>query len=300
MSRVRWRSRGAAVLLVAGMLAGPGAVPAHATVSVPSTPRPGRSVATTTLVDQASFPAGRRLVSASVQAESAPGARPHLMLAAILTCGGQSTLAGINITAGRGSVVPRRIFSDARSCRVHVQSSLGRTDADRLLIKVVWSSRPVRWGAEQYVPGAHPTLLRPGHRRDAVPVAFDVPPGAGYVNVTGDAKLTACTVEGGSRENGSDNLCIGRVNPAGTRVRVELIGQQLARAGGYCQSRLLSTRTVFIDKWLHHAQVYQGGRLVLSRATGCSSTVRAKLRVSVLSGSDLVVHRQGTLTSVFR
>jgi len=287
-------------LLTAGLLAGT-AVPAHAAVSVPATPKPGKTVATTTPVAYASFPAGRRFVTATVSARSAPGASKHLMLAAILTCGAQSTLTGVNIVAGRGSVAPRRIFSDARSCRVDVQSALGKTAADRLLIDVSWSSEPVRWGAEGYVPDAQPTLLRPGRRYDAVPVTFNVPAQAGYVKIKGDARLTACTTTGGSRENGSENLCLGRVNTAGTRVRVDLIVQQFARSGGgYCQSRVLSSKTFFIDKWLHHADAHQAGTFTLSRARGCLPTVRVKLRVNVLSGADLVVHRQGTLTSIFR
>ena len=285
--------------LTAGLLGGT-AVPALAAVSVPATPKPGKTVATTTPVAYASFPAGRRFVTATVSARSAPGASEHLMLAAILTCGAQSTLTGVNIVAGRGSVAPRRIFSDARSCRVDVQSALGKTAADRLLIDVSWSSEPVQWGAEGYVPDAQPTLLRPGRRYDAVPVTFNVPAQAGYVKIKGDARLTACTTTGGSRENGGENLCLGRVNTAGTRVRVELIVQQFARGGGYCQSRVLSSKTFFIDKWLHHADAHQAGTFTLSRARGCLPTVRVKLRVNVLSGADLVVHRQGTLTSIFR
>ena len=296
-----WRRRTAVacLTLTAGLLVG-AAPPAFAAVSVPATPKPGKTVATTTPVAYASFPAGRRFVTATVYARSAPGANEHLMLAAILTCGAQSTLTGVNITAGRGSVSPRRIFSDARSCRVDVQSALGKTAADRLLIDVSWSSEPVRWGAEGYVPDAQPTLLRPSRRYDAVPVTLNVPGQAGYVKIRGDARLTACTTSGGSRENGSEYLCLGRVNTAGTRVRVELIVQQFARGGGYCRSRVLSSKTLFIDKWLHHADTYQSGRFTLSRAGGCVPTVRVKLRVTVLSGADLVVHRQGTLTSIFR
>jgi len=285
------------VSLVAGLFAG---APAYAAVSVPAMPKPGKTVGSTTTVAYASFPAGRRFVTATVYARSAPGANEHLMLAAILTCGDQSTLAGVNITAGRGSVVPRRIFSDARSCRVDVQSALGKKAADQLLIDVSWSSEPVRWGAEGIVSDAYPTLLRPSGRFDAVPVTVAVPGSAGYVKIIGDARLTACTTESGSRENGSDDLCLARVNPAGARARVELIVQQFARGGGYCQSRVLSGKTVFIDKWLHHAEVYQRGTFTLSRARDCVPTVRVKLRVSALSGADLVVHRQGTLTSVYR
>jgi hypothetical protein len=285
--------------LAAGLLAGT-AAPAHAAVSVPATPEPGKTVGTTTPVAYASFPAGRRFVTAIVYARSAPGASEHLMLAAILTCGAQSTLSGVNITAGQGWVSPRRIFSDARSCRVDVQSALGKTAADRLLIDVSWSSEPVQWGAEGYVPDAQPTLLGPSQRHDAVPVTLKVPGQAGHVKIRGDARLTACTTWGGSRENGSENLCLGRVNTAGTRVRVELIVQQFAQGGGYCQSRVLSGKTIFIDKWLHHAEVYQAGTFTLSRASGCLPTVRVKLRVIVLSGADLVVHRHGTLTSIFR
>ena len=106
---------------------------------------------------------------------------------------------------------------------------------------------------------------------------------------------------GGSRENGSPYLCsAARVKPAGTSLRVSLIAQQTATRGGYCAVRTLAARTVQVGRGTHHAMVVQSGAVTLSTAKGCSRTVRAKLYVQVLGGADVVIHRRGTIVSVYR
>jgi hypothetical protein len=91
-----------------------------------------------------------------------------------------------------------------------------------------------------------------------------------------------------------------RVRPAGSRLRVALVAQQRAAGGGYCRVVTLSTRTVVLTRTVHHATIAQHGTFTLSTARGCARTVRVKQYARVLSGADLVIHRRGTITSVYR
>jgi hypothetical protein len=121
-----------------------------------------------------------------------------------------------------------------------------------------------------------------------------------YVDVISDVKVTTCTSPYGSREGNGPQMCKGHVNRAGTKVRVKVFAMQMADNGGYCNSKTLSSRTAHVDKMLHHAMFQQAGRYVLTRANGCTSTVRIKAQVTDLNGSDLIVHTGGTLNTIYR
>jgi hypothetical protein len=69
--------------------------------------------------------------------------------------------------------------------------------------------------------------------------------------------------------------------------------------GGVCVQRTLSTRTVHVDFRAHHAMIAQQGSYVLSRAAGCSRQVKVKLYTRAVTGADVIVHRRGTITSIY-
>jgi hypothetical protein len=275
---------------------------AAAATDVPARPAEGSLVGAAVTVASRAFPAGVRFVTATVAARHAIGSsgRP-MMLSVTLTCGGESIQATTNVLS-TAVLAPRRVMRDATACTVRAQSAVGEpTAADALRVTATIVSAAVGRAAVGYSPDAWPTLMRPGERAGLVPAALAVPAGARSVRVTGDLKVTTCTSVGGSRENGSPYLCAAaRVKPAGTRLRVSLLARQTAIDGGYCAVRTLAARTVRVGRGTHHAMVAQSGTVTLSTARGCSRTVRAELHVQVLSGADVVIHRRGTMVSVYR
>jgi hypothetical protein len=223
------------------------------------------------------------------------------MLSVELTCGAESVQATTNVLT-TAVLTPRRIMRNATRCTVVARSAVDHPTAlDGLRVTATLSAVAVRSGATGYSPTGFPTLLRPGARRDITPAAWTAPAGDRSVTVAGDLKVTACTSVGGSRENGSPYLCAAsRVKPAGARMLVSLVAQQRATRGGYCRVVTLSTRTVRVVRAVHHAMVTQRGTFTLSTARGCTRTVRVKLYARVLAGADVVIHRRGTITSVYR
>ncbi|MCA2218779.1 hypothetical protein [Jidongwangia harbinensis] len=310
-----------APVAVAAVLAVPGApgpaqagpapaapVPAAATratpaaVEVPARPSGGALVGPAVTVAAGAFPAGQRFVSAAVSARhSAGSSRRATMLSVELTCGGQSVQATTNVVTS-AVLTPRRVMRDARACTVVARSAVNdATPADGLRVTATLTSAPASWGAVGYSPAGHPRLLRPGARRQVVPVTATVPPGIRTVRVTGDVKVTTCTSVGGSRENGSPPRCAAhRVDAAGTRVRVSLVVRQGSTTGGHCAVRTVASHTVHVAKRVHHAMVSPAGTFTLSAAPGCGRVVRAQVHVRVLGGADLVIHRKGTITSLYR
>lgn len=236
------------------------------------------------------------MVSARFDAVSAQGASLHLMLTGVLTCGNQTSLSGVNLTTGSGYVIARRIMNDPTRCTASAQSALGRTPKDRLLVRVTWSAEPVKLYSSSFSYTAYPKLLRAGGTYDVTPTRIELPPGAGYVRLRADFRFTSCTVSSGSRENGSPELCQGSdVALSGTKFRIRVIVQYGA-PGRACHISTVSDRVIVVDKWLHHGQAYYAANI----PDGCSSTVRAKMRVQVLSGAALVANSQGTATDLYR
>jgi hypothetical protein len=268
-----------AVFTATTILATPSVARADGTI-----PSAERTIAT------ARLPAGPRFVVATV---TVGPAKRITLFTVELDCAGQVVQATTNVLTG-ATLQPRRLIRDGRHCIVRA-----RTGGLRTAVRI--TSAPIRWGITGQNPNAWPVILRPGQRHDAVPVSGTAPAGATTIRLAGDIKLTTCTVVNGSRENGSPNLCAAnRVNRAGTRIRVTLVGQQRNTRGGYCQTRAVSTRLVHINRYVHHATVTQIGTFPISRAPGCTRNVRVKLYISVLSGADVVVHRRGTITNAWR
>jgi hypothetical protein len=269
---------------------------------VPARPAPGTLLGPAVTVAARAFPAGARFVTATVSARHRAGSSGRAtMLSVELACGAESVQATTNVLSTT-VLTPRRIMRDATGCTVVARSAVDHPTAlDGLRVTATLTAVAVRSGATGYVPGGFPTLLRPGGRLDIAPAVWTAPAGARSVTTAGDVKVTACTSVGGSRENGSPYLCAAsRVRTAGARLQVSLVAQQKAAGGGYCRVVTLSTRTVRVDRNVHHAMVTQRGSFTLSTARGCTRTVRIKQYARVLAGADVVIHRRGTITSVYR
>lgn len=269
---------------------------AHADEVLPTRPASssGTQLGPERVIAAARFPAGQRFVTATITAR--PGPRP-ILLSAELDCGGQVAQATTNITRS-ATLQPRRVMRDARHCVVRARAARSNpTTRDQIRVTARITSYPIHWGVTGQNPTAWPTLLRAGQRYDAAAVAGTAPAGATAVRIGGDLKVTSCTMVGGSRENGSPNLCkANRINPGGTWLRVSLIGQQRNTDGYYCQVRAVATRLLHIDRIAHHKMVSLTGTLPLSRDENCARIVRVKLYLEVVSGADAVVHRLGTLS----
>jgi len=156
---------------------------------------------------------------------------------------------------------------------------------------------PIAWSATAYRGTAYPTLIPAGGSYDAVPLSARFPTGAGYVKVRADFRSTACTVEGGSRENGSPLLCSAAYqNLNGTSFRLRVEARYVSTDGTVCGRLVLSERKIYVDKWLHHSQTYWSG--ILPR--GCSSSVRVKIRIDQVNGAALVANSGGTALDLYR
>jgi hypothetical protein len=292
------------VAVASGALAVPAAPAARAaTLPAPATAQaairlpvqlsgPERAVA------ERAFPAGVRMISATV---STAGTGRPTMLTVTLTCGTESVQATTNVITA-ATLTPRRIMTDPTACQVTARAAVDHPTArDGLTVTATIAASPVSIAATGYSPRAQPGLLRPGKQVDVVPASLTVPDKTDRITATGDLKITACTSTGGSRENGSPALCTAkRVRAAGSTLRVALIAAQRSTTGGYCAVRTLAVRTVHVDRRTHHAMVAVRGSYTLATAPGCTRTVRVKLQVRVVSGADAVIHRRGTIVSVYR
>jgi hypothetical protein len=271
-----------------------------ATVKVPGAPVDGSTVGRPIIAATASFPAGLRYVTATVRASRYSSASAsRLMLSVTLTCGKESITSTTNIM-GSGTLTPRRVMTDAQQCHVRAVSGLGTRSSDALRVTTTIAAVGLRWASVGYTPTGYPTRLTPGKAYDAVPTTYTPADNIAYVQVKGDAKVTTCTSEGGSRENGSPNLCAGRVNKSGTKIRVSLVAQQFAPGGGYCATKTVASRLLHVNRDVHHQMIYHTGTYTISRSAACTGTVRIKVYIQVLSGADLIVHRGGTITALYR
>jgi hypothetical protein len=223
-----------------------------------------------------------------------------MMLSVLLICGAESVQATTNVLT-EVVLTPRRLMTDPADCRVIANSAVGRAGADDGLdVTATISAAPAAWGAVGYRPDDWPKVLRPGARHDVVPVTAAVPAGSATVRLAGDIKVTTCTSVGGSRENGSPYLCDpDRVRRGGSALYVALVAAQRAVGGGYCAVRTVASRTVHVDAKTHHAMVAQSGTYRLSGAGKCTRDVTVKVYTRILGGADVVVHRKGSITTVY-
>lgn len=122
--------------------------------------------------------------------------------------------------------------------------------------------------------------------------------------VTGNAYLTTCAFEGGSRDqttNGKD-LCTRAVvvrGERGTLARVRLVVRQYTPGGRVCATTVVpgSSTQVRITARRHHLPVAVKGDVTLADDAGCGSRTRAWTEVQVLDGPAVVVHFPSTVTA---
>jgi hypothetical protein len=245
------------------------------------------------------FGGGQRLVVGSVTAsmpESAPGIK--ILLVASVVCGRERIANTQNVARGTSATLtPRLLVPDAQRCSLWARSvGLGDSRGEDLVTSGALEAGPVVAGARGYEPAGQPLRLSPGQAAEVVPATWTVPLGTLALTVLGDVKTTACTAVRGSQENGSPNLCQGRVNFAGSSIRVSLL---VGYPGSMCPAITVTRRDDLVDRVRHHAMTYQDAKYLLPALRGCGPTVRVSLVVEVLAGSDLVVHAGGTTTAVF-
>ncbi|MCW2568724.1 MAG: hypothetical protein JWN54_2821 [Mycobacterium sp.] len=286
------------LLAVVLVLVVPGPSPAAAadssvgegTLAAAASAPPPRELATET------FGGGRRLVVGTVRASMPESLRGSKMLLVLtLGCGADGIRNTQNVARGTAvTMTPRLLTGDARTCSLWAQSvDLGGSPDQELVVSGELRAGPEVAGARGYSPGDQPVRITAGQAVEVVPVTWTVPAGAPLVAVVGDVKTTTCTIVGGSRENGSPYLCEGHVDPTGSFLRVSVM---VGFPESSCPVVPVAVRDVFVDPVRHHVMTYQDGVLPVLRH--CGPTVRVAVVVRVLSGSDVVVHAQGTTTAV--
>jgi hypothetical protein len=192
------------------------------------------------------------------------------------------------------ALTPRLLIDNAPQCTLY-----GRGAMPALQTGSIRSSGPVD-GATAYTPTVPPNRIVAGQSYDYLPAEWTVPARVKTITVTGDQKVTACTSVGGSRDNGSPYLCDGHVNPVGSTARLQVwVQQRSTKPGAFCLSKIVRSVDVKIIPQIHHYMSYKYAPYTLSTSRGCSRTVRVKVRSTVLSGSDLVLHRPGSATTAF-
>ncbi len=303
MSSTRIAAAATAVLIAVSGAVTPSApaLAAGQAVTVPARDPDGGLVGPPVTVAARSFPAGPRFVSAAVTAGHATGStRRATMLSVKLVCGSESVQATTNVLT-TVVLTPRRLMTDPADCRVIANSAVNdATAGDGLRVTTTITAAGVGWGRVGYRPDGWPAVLEPGEAYDAVPVTTTVPAGVRSARVVGDVKVTTCTSVGGSRENGSPYLCDpDRVRRGGSALYVALVAAQRAVGGGYCAVRTVASRTVHVDAKTHHAMVAQSGTYRLSGAGKCTRDVTVKVYTRILGGADVVVHRKGSITTVY-
>jgi hypothetical protein len=218
-----------------------------------------------------------------------------MLLILTLQCGTEVLRNTQNVARDTAvTLTPRLLVPDARTCSLWAQSvALGGPPDEELVVSGVLRASPEVVGARGYGPRGQPVRITAGETVEVVPVTWTVPDGVLMLAVVGDLKTTTCTIVGGSRENGSPYLCEHHVDPTGSYIRVSV---EVDYPGSPCPVLPVAVRDVFVDPVRHHVMTYQAGVLPLLR--GCGSTVRVRVVVQALSGSDLVVHAQGTMAAV--
>jgi hypothetical protein len=221
------------------------------------------------------------------------------MLDIRVVCGNEWNRHTTNITPAAPVTVGVRVLSSTRDCEVYgyAPTTFPKPELG-IRVTVRWTQTPVSTWVTNNAFTAHPSLLPQGKAADVLPTVTDVE--GDTVTVYGDIKLTACTATGGSRENGSENLCVpSLVSSSDHKVRVTVAAMQMKTDGGYCNIRSVKSTNVAITRNEHHESVLSSARFTLSRAPGCTSTVRAKIYVSAVKG-NVVIHSTGTQVGIYQ
>jgi hypothetical protein len=147
-------------------------------------------------------------------------------------------------------------------------------------------------------------VLRNGHAIDAAALNWTAPAGVTSFSTVGDVKLTACTAEGGSTDPVTGVvLCDGLKNTAGSDIYTvfQVMQRKISDPSSYCKITAFPSggRNVHISSDVHHQMLYAGGAVSVSTGADCSRNFRIRIYVKSVSGSAVVVHRQGTIVSAF-
>lgn len=80
---------------------------------------------------------------------------------------------------------------------------------------------------------------------------------------------------------------------------VQALQRKSGGESGYCNTSTFPVvwTTTFISRDVHHRMLYQSGSVAVSAASECIRVFRIKVYVKHVSGSAVVVHKQGTITA---
>jgi hypothetical protein len=218
---------------------------------------------------------------------------------------------------------PRYIFTAAEPGDHHcwMKISTGRprpigTKPTSNILKVDWGSYLEATtaihasSAQGFAPEEPSPVFGGGKAYDAAPLNWTAPADVSTISVSGDAYLTTCTSVRGSLDPILDpgidpvtglHLCT-QLKAGGTTVNTRLVvGQRNTAGTGYCRLTYFpsaSGRQTLITKDVHHVVLFQSGNVAVSTAPDCSRNFKLKVMVKHVSGADLIVHQQGTITAV--
>jgi hypothetical protein len=227
------------------------------------------------------------------------------------------------LRGGSIRMTPRYIFIAAEPGDYHcwMRISTGRprptaTNQTSNTLRVDWDSyleatTPIHSSSAQgFAPNEPSPVFGDGKAYDAAVLNWTAPADVSTIAVSGDAYLTTCTSVPGSLDPLLDpgidpvtglHLCT-NINKAGTTVITRLVvGQRNTAGTGYCQLIHVpsaSGRRTLITRDVHHVVLFQSSAVTISTAPDCSRDFRIKVYVKHVSGADLIVHKQGTITAV--
>lgn len=148
-------------------------------------------------------------------------------------------------------------------------------------------------------------LARPGRQTHAGELTTSAMPGSSAF-VSGQAYLTSCVSEGGSRDasTGGRSVCtpgVVRHGDAGSLLRLRMMVRQYTPGGSACATTIVpsTSRRIRITARRHHLPVTLEGDVTLPANTRCGGRVRAWMEIAVLSGPAVVVHFPNT-SSAYR
>ena len=227
------------------------------------------------------------------------------------------------LRGGSIRMTPRYIFTAAEPGDYHcwMGISTGRprpttTNQTSNILRVDWGSYLEATtaihssSAQGFAPKEPSPVFGDGKAYDAAVLNWTAPADVSTIAVSGDAYITTCTSIPGSLDPLLDpvvdpvtgqHLCT-EINKAGTTVNTRLVvGQRNTAGTGYCQltySPSASGRRTLITKDVHHVVLFQSAAVTISTAPDCSRDFKIKVYVKHVSGADLIVHKQGTITAV--
>lgn len=142
-----------------------------------------------------------------------------------------------------------------------------------------------------------PIVIKPGETRTISSPITRVPTEAQGVLAGQSVHLTTCTIENGSQDLTSANLCTpGSINRGGSTVTMTVTLDEVDK-GTVCRRHDIADETLPIDYDTHHA-LASFGSTDGSISMTCGTSARLSTKIYNLGPAPLIVHRRSTVSVI--